>query len=67
VDVRATGDEALEFTGKGWKRRVGLKDNVLTVEQSPEVAADGLGAEKRGNVTLAIDRPTPSKVVFSLK
>jgi hypothetical protein len=67
VNVRATADDALEFTAKGWKRSIGLKDNVLTVEQSPEAPPDGLGAEKRGNVTLAIDRPAPSKLVFSLK
>jgi len=67
VNVRATADDGLEFTAKGWKRSIGLKDNVLTVEQSPEAPPDGLGAEKRGNVTLAIDRPAPSKLVFSLK
>ena len=31
------GDDALEFTGKGWKRTVRLKENVLTIEQAPGV------------------------------
>jgi len=65
VEVRADAD-ALEFSGKGWKRTVRLKENVLTMEQANGLPVDGLGEEKRGNITLTIDR-TPSMTTYTLK
>ena len=67
VEVHAAGDDGLEFTGKGWRRTVRLKENVVTVEQTPAVPADRLGEEKRGNVTLSIERVSPSRVIYSMK
>ena len=67
VEVHTAGDDGLEFTGKGWRRTVRLKENVVTVEQTPAVPADRLGEEKRGNVTLSIERVSPSRVIYSMK
>jgi hypothetical protein len=53
VDIREAGD-GLEISGKGWKRTVRLVDSALTVEGA--LPADGLSPEKRGNVSLSIDR-----------
>jgi hypothetical protein len=66
VEVRQDG-EALEFAGKGWSRTVTLKDNVLTVEQSTALPADGLTGEKKGGTTLGIERVTASRVVYTLQ
>ncbi len=66
IEVRAEGD-ALEFGGKGWKRTVRLAQNVLSIEQTAPLPADGLSPDKRGNVTLDIDRPSPTRAVYTLK
>ena len=58
VEVRQKGD-ALEFTGKGWKRTVTLNGNALTIEQSTPLPAETLATEKRGNTTLTVERPAP--------
>ena len=66
VEVRHNGD-ALEFTGKGWKRTATLTGNALTVEQTTQLPPENLTTEKRGNITLTVDRPTPARTVYSLK
>jgi hypothetical protein len=66
VEVRAVGD-ALEFTGKGWKRTARLTDSALTVEQTTALPPDPLKDEKRGNVSLTVSRDSPTRVVYSLK
>jgi hypothetical protein len=65
VEVRQNG-EALEFAGKGWKRTVTLNGAVLTVEQSTPLPAEILTTEKRGNLTLMVERPTPTRAVYKL-
>ena len=65
VEVRALED-AIEFTGKGWKRTVRLSQNVLSMEQTSPLPADGLEPDKRGNATLAIERPSTMRAVFTL-
>jgi hypothetical protein len=66
VEVSQNGD-ALEFTGKGWKRTARLDGSVLTVEQSTPLPPENLAGEKRGNITLKIERPAPVRAVYSLK
>ena len=66
VEVAQNGD-ALEFTGKGWKRTVKLDGTVLTVEQSIPLPPETLAGEKRGNITLKVERPTPGRAVYGLK
>jgi stage V sporulation protein SpoVS len=66
VEVRAAGD-ALEFTGKGWKRTARLVDAALTIEQTTALPPDPLTDGKRGNVSLTVRRESPSRVVYSLK
>ena len=66
VEVSAAGD-LLEFTAPGWKRTVTLSGNVLTIEQSTPLPPDHLEAEKRGNVVLTIDRPSPMRAVYTLR
>ena len=66
VEVSQNGD-ALEFTGKGWKRTVSLDGTVLTVEQSTPLPPENLASEKRGNITLKIERSAPGRAVYSLK
>jgi hypothetical protein len=66
VEVNQNG-EALEFTGKGWKRTATLSGSVLTVEQTTQLPPENLSTEKRGNITLTVERANPSRVVYSLK
>jgi hypothetical protein len=65
VEVRQNG-EALEFTGKGWKRTVTLNGATVTVEQSTPLPPETLVGEKRGNLTLTVDRPAPTRAVYGL-
>jgi hypothetical protein len=65
VEVRAA-DDALEFTGKGWKRTARLSETTLTIEQSSPLPADRLTSEKRGGATLTIARPSPTRVTYRL-
>ena len=65
VEVRQNG-EALEFTGKGWKRTVTLNGDAVTVEQSTPLPPETLAGEKRGNLTLTVDRPAPTRAVYGL-
>ena len=65
VEVRQNGD-VLEFTGKGWKRTVTLHGATLTVEQSSALPPDALTTEKRGNLTLTVERPASTRAVYGL-
>ena len=65
VEVRQN-DDALEFTGKGWKRTVTLIGSALTVEQSTPLPPESLAGEKRGNLTLTVERPAPTRAVYGL-
>jgi len=66
VEVRANGD-TLEFAGKGWKRSVRLTENTLTIEQTSPLPADGLTSDRRGNVSLTIAHPSPTRAVYTLQ
>ena len=66
VEVRETAG-GLEFTGKGWTRTVTLAGTSLTVEQSTALPAEMPQGEKRGNLTLTVERPTATRAVYSLK
>ena len=66
VEVRQN-DDALEFTGKGWKRTVTLIGSALTVEQSTPLPPESLAGEKRGNLTLTVERPAPTRAVYGLQ
>jgi hypothetical protein len=65
VEVRQNAD-ALEFTGKGWKRTARLSETTLTIEQSSPLPADRLSSDKRGGATLTIARPSPTRVMYTL-
>ena len=65
VEVRQNGD-ALEFTGKGWKRTVTLQGATLIVEQSTPLPPETLTTEKRDNLTLTVERPAPGRAVYEL-
>ena len=65
AEVRQNGD-ALEFTGNGWKRTVTLQGATLTVEQSTPLPPETLTTEKRGNLTLMVERPAPGRAVYEL-
>jgi hypothetical protein len=65
VEVRAA-DDALEFTGKGWKRTARLSETTLTIEQTSPLPADRLSSEKRGGATLTIVRPSATRVTYTL-
>ena len=66
VEVRAAGD-ALEFEGKGWRRTVRLAGSALTVEQTTALPPDHLAPQKVGNTSLAIERATPTRAVYTLR
>jgi hypothetical protein len=65
VEVRAV-DDALEFTGKGWKRTARLSETTLTIEQSSPLPADAPTSEKRGGATLTVARPAPARATYTL-
>jgi hypothetical protein len=65
VEVRAA-DDALEFTGKGWKRTVRLSQTTLTIEQNSPLPADSLSPEKRAGATLTVARPSPTRATYTL-
>jgi hypothetical protein len=66
VEVHASGD-ALEFSGSGWKRTVRLSDTRLSIEQTTPLAADGLTADRRGNIDFKIERPAPGQAIYTLR
>jgi hypothetical protein len=66
VEVHAAGD-ALEFIGKGWKRTVRLSGTTLSIEQTRALPADGLAADRRGNVDFKIERPAPGRATYTLQ
>ncbi|MBZ5582203.1 MAG: beta-galactosidase [Acidobacteriia bacterium] len=66
VEVRAEGD-ALQFVGKGWTRTARLAGSTLAIEQDTPLPADRLAPDKRGNTSLSIERPSPSKAIYTLK
>ena len=66
VEVRQRGSDSLEFVGKGWTRTVALKGATLTVEQSTPLPPEVLTNEKRGNLTLTVERPAPTRGVYGL-
>jgi hypothetical protein len=65
VEVHAA-DDALEFTGKGWKRTARLTETTLTIEQSSPLPADSPIPEKRGGATLTVTRPSPTRAAYTL-
>ena len=62
----AAAGDALEFAGKGWKRTATLNGATLTVEQSTPLPPEILTTEKRGNLTLTVERPAPTRAVYTL-
>jgi hypothetical protein len=65
VEVRAA-DDALEFTGKGWKRTARLSETALTIEQSSPLPANAPIPEQRGGARLTIARPSPTRATYTL-
>jgi hypothetical protein len=65
VEVHAA-DDALEFTGKGWKRTARLTETTLTIEQSSPLPADSPIPEKRDGATLTVTRPSPTRAAYTL-
>jgi hypothetical protein len=65
VEVRAA-DDALEFTGKGWKRTARLLETTLTIEQSSPLPANRPISETRGGATLTVARPSATRATYSL-
>jgi hypothetical protein len=66
VAVRPAAD-GLEFTGEGWTRTVKLSGTALTIEQSSALPRDNLAPQNMSNVTLAIERESPSRTVYTLQ
>jgi len=66
VEVKVDGD-GLEFTGKGWRRRVHLTGTSLKIEQNTPLPADHLTEWKRSNVTLVIEHPSPGSASYTLR
>jgi hypothetical protein len=66
VEAGIAGD-ALEFTGKGWRRTIRLTGTRLEIEQNTPLPADRLTGRKRSNVTLGIEHPSPGIAVYTLQ
>jgi hypothetical protein len=65
VEVHANGD-TLEFQGKNWRRTVSLSDTTVTVDQTTPLPAETPVPEKRGNTSLTVTRPSPTRAVYTL-
>ena len=66
VEVEASGD-SLTFTARTWKRTVRLVDAALTVEQTTPLPPNQVATEKRGGVSLSIERTSPSRAVYTIR
>jgi len=59
-------EDGIEFTTPAGTRTVRLSDTTLSIEQSGSLPAGGPTPEKRGNATLSVQHPTPTKTVYSI-
>ena len=66
AEARAAED-GVEFSGPGWSRKVKLSENTLTIEQNAPLPPGGPAAQKRGSVTLTVDRPSPNRAVYTVR
>jgi hypothetical protein len=66
AEVRPTEGGSLEFTTQGGKRTVSLVGSAVTVEQTSPIPAEILPPGKKGNITLGVERPSPTKMVVRL-
>ncbi|HXB68931.1 MAG TPA: beta-galactosidase [Candidatus Acidoferrales bacterium] len=71
VEVQTHGN-SLEFQGKDsqgkdWKRTVSLSDTTLTVDQTTPLPAAAPAPEKRGNTSLSVTHPSPTRAVYTLQ
>jgi hypothetical protein len=66
VEVRVT-ENGLEFAGSGWTRTIRLAGAALTIEQSPALLPDPLKPQTSDDVSLSIDRSSPSRAVYTLQ
>ena len=66
VEVRVS-DNGLEFAGNGWSRSIRLSGAALTIEQMPGLPHDPLMPQTSANVSLSIDRGSPSRAVYTLQ
>ncbi|MBZ5578443.1 MAG: beta-galactosidase [Acidobacteriia bacterium] len=64
--IHAAGD-ALILEGNGWVRTVRLSGATLTLERTSELPRDALAPQTIGNVSLAIERPSPTRTVYTLQ
>jgi hypothetical protein len=66
VSVRPLED-GLEFTGPGWRRTAHLTGATLTIEQDTPLPAAPVESTKIGNIALTVDRPSPTRAVYTLQ
>jgi hypothetical protein len=66
VEVRPNGG-TLQFIGNGWTRTVSLEGSKLSIEQTSALPRDSVMPQTAGNVSLSIDRQSPSRVVYELR
>ena len=66
VEVHA-GADGLEFIAKDWTRTVHLADASLAIEQKPALPHDTLTSQTTGNLTLSVDRESPSRAVYTIR
>ncbi|HXS95350.1 MAG TPA: beta-galactosidase [Candidatus Limnocylindrales bacterium] len=66
VEIRASGD-ALEVTGKGWRRTIHLEGATLTIDQSTTLPADLLQPLTQSSVSFLIAHPSATKAVYTLR
>jgi hypothetical protein len=66
VEVQLDGG-VLSFAGNGWSRTVSLTVDTLTIEQTPALPADSLGAQTSGNLSFSIERESASRAVYRIR
>jgi hypothetical protein len=66
AQVQAEG-AVLTFAGNGWSRSVSLARDTLTIEQTPALPAESLGAQTSGNLSFSIERQSASRAVYRMR
>jgi hypothetical protein len=60
-------EDGLEFTGLGWRRTAHLTGATLTIEQDTPLPVAPVESTKIGNIALTVDRPSPTRAVYTLQ
>ena len=67
VEIHSIGSDILQFTSQALERAITLSGSTLTIDQSIPMPSELLRVGKKGNTTLSVERPTPTKILLHLE